>query len=415
MPQVRELLKKTVALAHQLDPTRPAAVGGCQRGEIDQLGDVAGYNGDGARLFLNPGIPSVVTEYGSTIADRPGKYEPGWGDLQQEPFAWRSGQALWCAFDHGSIAGRKFGAMGMIDYFRLPKRQYFWYRNEYRHIPPPEWPAQGVPAGLKLAADKTILKSADGTDDAQLIVTVVDKNGRPVSNCPPVTLTVESGPGEFPTGPAITFAPDSDIAIRDGRAAIEFRSYYAGKTVIRATSPGLRDAKIKITSRGEARFIAGKTPPVKPRPYVRFTGQPATDSYTHFGLENPTRASSEDPGHSGRLANDGNAATFWQAAANDTNAWWSVDLERIVAVSQTRLTFPAETGWRYMIEISEDGNSHWNLIADQTHATGTGQVRTDTAPNTVTGRFLRVTFTTTPGGKQPALGEVEVLGRLAKP
>ena len=49
---------------------------------MDKLGDVAGYNGDGARLFINPGIPSVVSEYGSTIADRPGKYEPGWGDLQ---------------------------------------------------------------------------------------------------------------------------------------------------------------------------------------------------------------------------------------------------------------------------------------------------------------------------------------------
>ena len=63
-------------------PPGPAAIGGCQRGDIDKLGDVAGYNGDGARLFLNPGIPSVVTEYGSTMADRPGPYEPGWGDLQ---------------------------------------------------------------------------------------------------------------------------------------------------------------------------------------------------------------------------------------------------------------------------------------------------------------------------------------------
>jgi beta-galactosidase len=42
-------------------------------------------------------------------------------------------------------------------------------------------------------------------------------------------LTVESGPGEFPTGPVIAFAPDSDIAIRDGEAAMEFRSYYSGK------------------------------------------------------------------------------------------------------------------------------------------------------------------------------------------
>ena len=134
--------------------------------------------------------------------------------------------------------------MGMVDYFRLPKRQWYWYRNEYLHIPPPAWPSNGIPAALKLTADKTTLKSVDGTDDAQLIVTVVDKDGKAISNCPPVTLAIESGPGEFPTGPSITFAPDSDIAIRDGQAAMEFRSYYAGKTVIRATSPGLKDATI---------------------------------------------------------------------------------------------------------------------------------------------------------------------------
>ena len=107
--------------------------------------------------------------------------------------------------------------MGMVDYFRLPKRQWYWYRNEYLHIPPPAWPGNGVPAALKLTADKTTLKSVDGTDDAQIIVTVVDKDGKAINNCPPVTLAIESGPGEFPTGPSITFAPDSDIAIRDGR------------------------------------------------------------------------------------------------------------------------------------------------------------------------------------------------------
>ena len=307
LPKVRELLKQTVALVHELDPTRPAAIGGCQRGEMDKLGDVAGYNGDGARLFINPGIPSVVTEYGSTMADRPGKYEPGWGDLQQERFAWRSGEAIWCAFDHGSIAGRKFGGMGMIDYFRLPKRQWYWYRNEYKKIPPPEWPADGVPAGLKLTADRSTLQHADGTDDSLLTVTVVDAAGKAISNCPPVTLTIESGPGEFPTGPSITFAPDSDIAIRDGQAAISFRSYHAGKSVIRATSPGLKDAVVEITSSGAPPFITGQTPPVKPRPYVSFTSKPKEQAPSRFGRETPTRASSESPDHSGRLANDGKA------------------------------------------------------------------------------------------------------------
>ena len=81
MPKVRRFLKELVAYSHELDPTRPAAIGGCQRGDIDKCGDIAGYNGDGARLpeFQHPGIPSVVSEYGSTMADRPGNYAPGWG------------------------------------------------------------------------------------------------------------------------------------------------------------------------------------------------------------------------------------------------------------------------------------------------------------------------------------------------
>ena len=425
MPKVQKFLKDLVAYSHELDSTRPAAIGGCQRGDIDKLGDIAGYNGDGARLpeYVNSGVASVVSEYGSTTADRPGKYEPGWGDLPGTPGAnknkagswrlpWRSGEAIWCAFDHGSIAGRHFGAMGMVDYFRLPKRQWYWYRNEYLNIAPPAWPGDGVPAALKLTADKATLKSVDGTDDAQIIVTVVDKDGKAINNCPPVTLAVESGPGEFPTGPGITFEPNSDITIRDGMAAMEFRSYYAGKTVIRATSPGLKDATIEITSLGGPKFIAGKTPSVKPRPYVRFTGNCANGSPVTLGLENPTRASSEAPGHSGRLANDGNPATSWQAAAGDTNAWLRVDLERIVTVQKTKLTFPTEGGWRYKIEISDDGENGWKMISDQTQNANSARIQTHPAVNGARGRFLRVTFAGTRASQPPALAEVEVVGTL---
>jgi len=417
-------LRDLVAYEHELDPTRPAGIGGCQRGEIDKLGDVAGYNGDGARLFANPGIPSVVTEYGSTMTDRPGKYEPGWGDLPSTPGAdrnktgswrlpWRSGEVIWCGFDHGSLAGRRFGAMGLVDYFRLPKRQWYWYRNEYLHIPPPAWPSNGVPAALKLAADKTTLNSVDGTDDAQIIVTVVDKDGKPISNCPPVTLTIESGPGEFPTGPSIAFAPDSDIAIRDGQAAMEFRSYHAGKTVIRATSPGLKDATIRITSQGEPKYIAGKTPLVKARPYVRFTGTTTGGSLLTLGLNNPTRASSESPGHSGRLANDGNAATYWQAADGDTNAWLRIDLERNATVNSVKLSFPFEGNWRYRVEISDDGNSNWKMVSDQTQTASNAKEQTLSAASGARGRFLRVTFVGTQDGKPAALAEMEALGNLS--
>ena len=427
LPKVRNFLKELVAYSHELDPTRPAGIGGCQRGDIDKLGDVAGYNGDGARLFVNPGIPSVVTEYGSTIADRPGKYEPGWGDLPSTPGAnrnivgswrlpWRSGELIWCGFDHGSLAGRRFGAMGLVDYFRLPKRQWYWYRNEYLHIPPPAWPSNGVAVALKLTADKTTLNSVDGTDDAQIIVIVVDKDGNAINDCPPVTLAIASGPGEFPTGRSITFAPDSDIAIRDGAAAMEFRSYYAGKTVIRATSPGLKDATIQITSRGEPEFIAGKTPAVRSRPYVRYTATPTGGSLITLGMNGPTRASSETSGHSARLANDGNPSTFWQAAAGDTNAWFQVDLERMVTVSKTRLMFPRPGNWRYKIEISNDGETNWKLLADQTHTSNTSANRTDLVQgDAIPGRFMRVIIAESPLEQSAALAELEVSGTKIAP
>ncbi|MEO9132884.1 MAG: glycoside hydrolase family 2 TIM barrel-domain containing protein, partial [Sphingomonas sp.] len=139
LPEVRRLLKDMVALSHELDPTRAAAIDGAQRGEIDKLGDIVGYNGDGASLFPNPGIPNFIAEYGVTMSDRPGTYAPGWDDLPNTVGAdktkegswrlpWRSGEVIWAGFDHGSIAGKRFGGMGMIDYFRLPKRQYYWYR-----------------------------------------------------------------------------------------------------------------------------------------------------------------------------------------------------------------------------------------------------------------------------------------------
>ncbi|HLP08160.1 MAG TPA: glycoside hydrolase family 2 TIM barrel-domain containing protein [Opitutaceae bacterium] len=423
MPQVRRFLRELVAYSHELDPTRPAAIGGAQRGEIDKLGDIAGYNGDGARLFPNPGIANVVSEYGSMMVDRPGLHEPGFGDLpltpgadQNQPYGWRlpwrSGEVIWCGFDHGSIAGRTFGGMGMLDYFRLPKRQWYWYRNEHRGIPAPTWPQPGKATALRLTADKTTLRAVDGTDDAHLTVTVVDKDGTPLSNCPTVTLTIESGPGEFPTGPSITFAADSDIPIRDGAAAIEFHCYHAGETFIRATSPGLADATLRLTSLGEPRFVPGVTPAAAPRPYRRFSDAPTSGRWHKFGLENPTRASSETPGNTGRHGNDGSFLTSWLAAPGDTAPWLRIDLERVVSVSALRILFPATGLWRYRIEISPDGERDWRTFAEEkTDAANQWTTYTvEGAP--LSGRYVRITLLSWPAGTTPGLGDVSVTGTI---
>jgi len=293
------LLQKEVALTHQLDPQlqagttwgpgRPAAIGGAQAniGNTNPatLGDVAGFNGDGL-AFPDPGMPNLISEYGSPSQTRPGVYDPGWENLavtnnMPTQYAWRSGASKWCVFDYGSQMGTTYIATGMVDYFRIPKRAWYWYRNTYENVAPPTWPASGTPAGLKLTSSTTTLTAVDGTQDAWLNVTVVDSSGTPINNTVPVTLAVTSGWGQFPTGPSITFTPlgsaslgsgaATDISMIDGQAAIEFRTYYSGTSVITATSPGLTSSHVTITSQGNPAFVQGQTPPADSRPY---TGQP---------------------------------------------------------------------------------------------------------------------------------------------
>lgn len=83
--------------------------------------------------------------------------------------------------------------MGIIDYFRIPKRAWYWYRNAYKGITPPEWPQEGTPARISLVADRTDNIKADGTDDVMLSITILDANGKPVSNSPAVKLDILSG------------------------------------------------------------------------------------------------------------------------------------------------------------------------------------------------------------------------------
>lgn len=423
LPKLRTFLADLVAEAHALDSTRPAAIGGVQRptggGRIDKIGDIAGYNGDGATIsdFQNPGVPNLVSEYGSITARRPGNYNPGWDQLAKDDgkpvHAWRSGQVIWCLFDHGSIAGDNLGRMGIVDYFRIPKRAWYWYRNESRHIPPPAWPVAGTPVKLRLEADKTALRSVDGTDDAQLLVTVLDAGGNPLSNAVPVTLDLVSGPGEFPTGPSITFDPKSDIAMLDGKAAIAFRSYHGGTSVIRATSPGLAPAEITLVSEGTPRWVKGETPAVKPRPYTRYTQAPAGSAAPakaiNLAADRPTLASSSAAGSTSASVNDGNPATVWQASADDRAPWIRVDLENTYSLNRVQLTFPQAANYRYTVEVSADGVA-WTTVISQAKTGNTDRTRTATGNFGRGIRFLRVSFTGWPQGKAAALAEIAVGG-----
>lgn len=421
IPGVKSLLKKMVDKVHELDPTRLAAVGGAQRplgdDRIDKIGDIAGYNGDGANIvdFQKPGLPSVVTEYGSTTADRPGKYAPGWGDLSRDEGwkgrEWRSGQAIWCGFDHGSIFGPRMGKMGIVDYFRLPKRSWYWYRNEYSHVSPPAWPKQGEPARIQLKASKYERILADGTDDVQLIITILDDEGHELSNSPDIHLRVLSGPGEFPTGKSITFSSDSDIRIMDGKAAIALRAYYAGKTVVEASSDGLLSGKIELEFIGAPDFISGKSREVDDRPYVRFVQEKKEPEIQTYGVGSPTFASSSSSGHSPGFAADGDELTTWQPKGDDAEPYLTLDVERTLVLREIRVVLGRSFIGRFEVDVSLDGVQWSNLVNADSPANG---IWSTSVEKQIKGRFIRFLFPQDNRriGK-PTLAEIIIKGYIA--
>ena len=97
----------------------------------------------------------------------------------------------------------------------------------------------------------------------------------------------------------------------------------------------------------------------------------------------------------------------------DANAWWCVDLERLVTISSVKLTFPFDGNWRYRVEISDDGNSGWRLLSDQSQNPAGTSTQTLSAMAGARGRFLRVTFVGTPDARPAALSEVEALGNFS--
>lgn len=411
MPRVREFLKELTAYAHELDPSRKVAVGGAQRGEVDHCADIAGYNGDGARLaeYQNPGIPNIVSEYGSYIAVRPGDYAPKHTDgiCGRQVHPWRSGEILWCGFDHGSTGGT-FGWMGAADYFRIPKRQYVWYLVNYAGAPEPEWPGNEPAASLRLTADSNVIAPADGTSDVHLLVEVLDAKGKPTSQCPETTLTILSGPGEFPTGRKIVFTPDGDIAIREGKCAIEMRAHYAGKTVVEATSPGLKPARVEIVSRKAPKYSKKTADRIADRPYRRFTPEKAQSfaAGVNMALDKPTGSSGDAEGRSGTCAVDGKPETFWQADRAGKGTWFFFTPERIVEMKTLTLDFPEAIGDVYSIQTSMD-KTNWKTLP-ATKKQGVAKRHVLKFPQGEKALFVRILFDRLPSGASAKISEIDM-------
>ena len=413
LPKVRDFLQRLTKIAHEADPTRLVAVGGAQRGQVDHCADIAGYNGDGERIreYQNPGIPNVVTEYGSSIEVRPGKFDAGYERFShitgKKEYPWRSGEIIWCGIDHGSMGGQ-FGWMGTMDYFRVPKRRWYYYRETRGGVKAPAWPVEGTPAKIVLTSDKPDMQ-ADGTDDVQLTATIVDADGRELSNSPDVTFRVVSGPGEFPTGRSITFSAQSDIAIRDGKCAIDFRSYYTGTTVIEATSPGLEPGRIEIASHGGPGFQPGVSPVIESRPYVKFTGELVGVKRidpVNMAIDKPTLATDSAEGHSPMCAVDGRPETFFQAKSA-SEAFLQVSTERIVKPSSIRIVFASEAAWEFTVECSVD-QENWTRIGEVSGAEKFAE-KTFAMDGRFEGLFYRISFKAKPGLPAPAVSEFEIV------
>ena len=341
--KAKELIRKMVERSHELDPSRPAAVGGAQRDGFDVLGDLAGYNGDGAALYHDPGFPSLVSEYGSSIETRPGKFEPRFTDGTEIDYPWRSGKILWCGFHHGSIFDG-MGSMGMIDYYRLPLACWYWYREHLAGKSAPKPKKEGTPFQIRLSSDVNRFR-ANGQEDAWICAELLDQEGNPISNEIELTFTVEKGDGIFPTGKTITFSPEKKNML-DGLAAIEFRSWYGGENVICATADGVKSAKICIFADGEPKPKNTVLNPMLPPPYT--VGEPKPKERYDEAKRHPVFADSFEIGHEPYFVTAEEEGS-WMPKMSDSSKhlseqmhWVMVDLEGVRRIIQLEVSFEDE-------------------------------------------------------------------------
>jgi beta-galactosidase len=348
MDKAKNLVKQLVMVSHEEDPTRPAAVGGAQRGGFDTLGDIAGYNGDGAAIFHDPGFPNFVSEYGSyEESNRPGSIVPGDMDMD---YPWRSGKALWCAFHHGSILWN-MGYLGMIDYYRLPLNLWYWYRETLLGIKQPEPVKEGIPYAVRITSDRTCM-GTNGTEDAFITVEIIDQSGNRIANSMEVELEVASGGAVFPTGKRFVFSPDNKN-FYEGLGAIELRSYYAGENRITAKAKGLVTGELLINAAGGEYWENQKRKELLPPPSVM--GLPKSDKSFNIGVSRPVFASSEEPDYAARNVTDQDSTKPWRPGEKKSGEWIMVDLEGAKPVKRGELFFEEVNSKPYEISISSNG------------------------------------------------------------
>ena len=415
--KAKALVDKMRNKAHELDPTRKAGMGGCQREGYDSLDvcDIAGYNGDGGK-FQNDKMPNVVAEYGSKVQDRPGEYRPFYDQIQGssvEEYKLQknsAGLSLWCAFHHGTIGGDGLAKMGMIDYYRLPTNTWYWYRKKNTGVEP-EASISGTAAKMEITASDTEITN-DGKKDTKLIVTMKDADGNWVNDTRNVTLTVVKGPGIFPGGKSYTFTAGNSI--RDGKASIEFRSYYAGETVIRAQAEGLPDAEIKITTKD----VTGNETETEPEDFYDATKWGTLTEKVEepfaYGSANAATGRPAFPSSNkldAELATDGKTETSWVAEETGNGEYFMLDLEFVLYVYKIGLDFE-KTPYPYKVETAMDKDGTWTTVAEYTKDTVADRPLEETLDG-IEARYVKVTFADVPENEKAFLSEIAVYGNVS--
>lgn len=432
----KDLVNKSRNLAHQLDPTRKAGMGGTQRQGYDQLSvaDIAGYNGDGGRICgggecPNTWMPNMVAEYGSPTIDRPGAvvnskahYKSGtsvYGELDKDNDGKytltknSAGLALWAGFDHGTVGGKDLAKMGMIDYFRLPKNLWYWYRETQGDGSKPEVSKSGTATHMEVteSADSPKTLTNDGKSDAQIIVTMKDADGNWVSDNREVTLKVTDGPGVLAGGKTYKFT--KDVSMKDGKAAIEFRSYYSGTTTLTASAEGLPDATFQITTKDTTGGFEGTEPANFYESGQWSTAgmkipEPMAYGDTNKAMSRPTSPTSSASGHEGALAADGNEDTKWIAGKAGSGESFILSTEFAQYVYKIRLGFGNEQPYPYTLYVQNDKNE-WVKVSEYTADTIASRPAEENVGGLYTGA-VKVEFTDVPDDAYAFLNELEVYG-----
>jgi|GEM_PF-6300421 beta-galactosidase len=171
----------------------------------------------------------------------------------------------------------------------------------------------------------------------------------------------------------------------------------------------MKDAVLTIATTGGPQFVPGVTPLAENRPYCKMREDMETKADSEFGLNNPTDASSNETGHSGRLANDGDPFTYWAAALCDKDPWLVVDPERVIRYRKLIVTFPQAGNYRFIVEV-RDESGNWREAINESKTAETGQQRIVETKDIV-GSKLRIRLTA-PSGAPNGIAEVRIVGAM---